>query len=378
MADLHLGTDPALLNPDKTDQARKFVTLAAPGFALLDKAVALPECNLTLGRIGSQYHVNLGHLRYLALASICEVELMAKDGHPTDALKLLGRRQMICTHLAYPPTEEGATTLNGLRYGFQHSIAHILAAHGREPGVAQAASQAILAVDPNRQLVDLEEAELVERLKMMGPIGARGQIRNYFDSSPSGPDPEEDDPQASRYPMYVPGPIDKVRAEQIKYSRELIAAARKGAPTPSQLESALNDICIARGEANDPGLSHGIPPFEESARYDFAVRVQSMNRILQQACKTFEAWKATGKVPSALPGAGVDATDPFTNQPFQYSSTRSGFKIYGVDNGADLLSPPKIAVPSDVVFEFPARAPAADREGHPAPLGTSRAYPRRR
>jgi hypothetical protein len=370
---LHLRSDPVLLNPEKTAQARKFVTLAAPGFALLDKAVALPQCRLA---VADPYDTlaspALQHLGYLAKASVCEAELMAKDGHAVDALKLLGRRQMICTHLAQTPTSEGLFILPFCQDVFLRSIARILDAYGREPGVAQAASQAIQAVNPLPELVNEEEAMLVFELLLLSP--------KYLS------DPPDDDPAPNTTPeidpditdtlrnfrlITKPGMRDRWRAVEIHYYRDLVAASRTGAATPVQLETTLNAISSSMSSApdDDHAFARIVPDNDTySQLYDYEVRSQSMSRVLRQACTTLEAWNATGKVPTALPGAGVEATDPFTNQPLHYSSTAAGFKIYGVgaqgvDHGGVLLKAPKDTMQSDVVFEFPGAHPGAATAG---------------
>jgi hypothetical protein len=369
---LHLGADPVLLHPEMAAEARKFVTEAAPGFALLDKAVALPGCNLATEPVDRLSFPVFERLRYLEKASVCEAELMAKGGHAVEALKLLGRRQMICTHLAQTPSTMTMLILVGLRADFQHSIARILDAYGREPGVARAASRAIQAVDPRLELVKVEEGELVSQLTTMSPKNLPSERDNTAGTDSTGtPDPEVAEIRRVNRLSFKPGMVDSWRAVQIHLSRDLIAATRKGAPTPVRLETSLNAISTSASSA--PGDDHAwaramTADDTDSKVYDFTVRIESVNRVMLQACKTLEAWNATGKVPKALRRAGVESTDPFTNRPFHYSSTASGFKIYGVGaQGVDHGGVPRSAVKSaddcDEVFEYPGANSKAAKAG---------------
>lgn len=286
--------------------------------ALAAKAAALGRCDtkpsLTAGRFGAPILTDFANLMDLAVQT---ARLEAIHGEPSRALDALALFVPLSDEAGQSPSAADALAQTALEEKVEATLVDILAQHGGDPRVVDAAEHCLARLV---KLPDLARAVSFENLR------AQSLLQAAIDSSDRGAEfSEEPSERRVRRLFDRPGMTDLWQARQYEISRELSAAL--AAPV-TDWRRALHETSILVGTAYQPErdedawlISNMMPDWTGITAA--CARCVTYRRVLKQAIAVLRS-------PSplhVLPLGGADATCPFTGEPLKYDLTSKGFRI---------------------------------------------------
>ena len=271
-----------------------------PAVLLLFKATAKPHCNFSYDFPNDLYRLYTDQAKLRALTKLVASEALfeAETGHPIAGLNLLAHVAGVGPHEAETPIADAM--LGGLAVVsiVCRGVQVILDRHGREAGVAEAASSSIRT----RLLhADLEAILEYENLELLTPLASGADLRAGLSATHSGSGP-------LRAASYSPTIIEQWREVQWRTIRSQVKAVRSFGGDWVKLDGDFNSSYESgcRGIAGMYLRENGADPEQEAS---FLLRGIAERRVTLQAAAALILWKKTGMIPNRLPLDGEDGLD---------------------------------------------------------------------
>src|SRR5579871_3339904 len=294
--------------------------------ALFLKGAAKPQCDFGLP-IQSNFDppVRIGSdIRHLLRLVTAEAVAEARTGRPLEGLKLASRLGNVGVHQLDRSDVVGVLDAEAFGQNVRGVVRRILEQHGREAGVAEAATRTLDAIPqlhPNfERAVEVSNLWAIEMLS--SPAVAEAGL-----SSGSGLD-------KFRIALHVPGMVARWRRRVWRNVRQEVAAIRADGGDWLKLDRDLRRVHESSCDGLD-GMAVEYFGFDDSGLVDVSSHAVSTQRVLLQTAAVFREWRKTGKLPTALPLGGDAAIDPRTGGPFHYEVKGDTFEIRGAGPHGD-------------------------------------------